>query len=130
RTWAARDCATNEFAICIKDRITSSLTCLIVAVNNLVEKGSALCALSFFLQTTRAIVFVAGLKTKMAIRPEDRAAGKATCFIDVVANFLAKFPILAGGGRDGLMLRRDPRAGGRRINVREPLRDLDLHLRR
>jgi len=62
-------------AVYIKDRITSSLTCLIVAVNNLWRRSRSL-RFEFFLQTTRAIVFVAALKTKMAIRPENRAAGK------------------------------------------------------
>jgi len=49
RSWARRNFAANKFTVYIKNRITSLLACWIIAVNDLVEKRTVFCALSFFL---------------------------------------------------------------------------------
>jgi len=104
RTQRGRGYAANQFAIYIKDGVASSLTRRIVTVNDPVQNGAVFCALGFFLETARAVVFVLALESKASVRSEDRRAGKATQIVRVIMNFLAEPAVMARRSCDGLVL--------------------------
>src|SRR4030095_323767 len=78
RTQRGHGCAANQFVICIKDGIAGSLTRRIVTVKDPVQNGTVFCALDFFLEKARVVVFVPALESKASIGSKDRRAGKAT----------------------------------------------------